>query len=293
MRYRVRHQTLYEYAEAVSLCHNEGYLLPRSSPRQRCLHSTLKIDPPPAVIQERYDFFGNRASYFAIQAAHDQLRVTADSEVEILPHEASLFGSPPWEEVRDRVIGDLTAPGLEARDFVLPSAFVPLDGAIRDFALASFPAGCPLLEAVRDLTERIYQEFTYDPGFTTIVTPLAEVLAHRRGVCQDFAHLEIACLRSLGLSARYVSGYLETLPPPGKPKLQGADASHAWLSVYDPEQGWTDFDPTNNQLVGEQHITTAWGRDYGDVTPLKGIIFGGGEHTLEVAVDVERLLQQP
>jgi len=209
--------------------------------------------------------------------------------VEVLSPEAGLLDSPPWEAVRERVAADTTTPGLEARDFVLPSAFVPPDDAVWDYARASFPPGRPLLEAVRDLTRRIHQEFRYDPGFTTIVTPLAEVLAHRRGVCQDFAHLQIACLRSLGLPARYVSGYLETLPPPGKAKLQGADASHAWVSVYDPEQGWTDFDPTNDQLVGEQHITTAWGRDYGDVTPLKGIIFGGGEHTLEVAVDVERL----
>jgi len=289
MRYRVRHQTRYRYAEAVSLCHNEAYLLPRACARQRCTRSVLTIEPAPAVTREREDFFGNRVCYFAVQRSHEHLQVTADSEVEVLSPEAGLLDSPPWEAVRERVAADTTTPGLEARDFVLPSAFVPPDDAVWDYARASFPPGRPLLEAVRDLTRRIHQEFRYDPGFTTIVTPLAEVLAHRRGVCQDFAHLQIACLRSLGLPARYVSGYLETLPPPGKAKLQGADASHAWVSVYDPEQGWTDFDPTNDQLVGEQHITTAWGRDYGDVTPLKGIIFGGGEHTLEVAVDVERL----
>jgi len=290
MRYRVRHQTRYRYAEAVSLCHNEAYLLPRSCLRQRCLRSSLKIKPGPALVREREDFFGNRVSYFAVQSRHDRLQVTADSEVEVWPlREAALFGSPPWETVRDQVAADISPAGLEARDFMLASAFTPLDGAIRDFARPSFARGRPLLEAVRELTERIHLEFTYEPGFTTIVTPLAEVLAHRRGVCQDFAHLQIACLRSLGLPARYVSGYLETLPPPGQTKLQGADASHAWIAVYDPEQGWTDFDPTNDQLVGEQHITTAWGRDYGDVTPLKGIIFGGGKHTLEVAVDVERL----
>lgn len=290
MRYRVRHQTRYEYAEAVALCHNEGYLLPRSSTRQRCIRAELDIQPAPMVLRERHDFFGNRASYFAVQVSHRQLTVEAESEVEVLPQtEENLFGSTPWEVVRDGLGEDFSTPGLEARDFVLASPFVPLDDRIYDYAKLSFPPGRPLLEAVRELTKRIFEEFRYDPGFSTIVTPLSEVMEHRRGVCQDFAHLQIACLRSLGLPARYVSGYLETLPPPGKPKLQGADASHAWLSVYDPEQGWTDFDPTNDQLVGEQHITTAWGRDYGDVTPLKGIIFGGGEHTLEVAVDVERL----
>ena len=169
------------------------------------------------------------------------------------------------------------------------SPFIQIDPAIRAFAEQSFTPARPLLAAMVDLTRRIFTEFTYDPHFTTIVTPLSDVLAHRRGVCQDFAHLEIACVRAMGLPARYVSGYLETLPPPGKEKLRGADASHAWLSAYIPEQGWVDFDPTNNQIPSEQYITTAWGRDYGDVTPLKGVIFGGGEHTLAVSVDVERL----
>ena len=164
-----------------------------------------------------------------------------------------------------------------------------LNPTFNEYAYDSFAPGRPFLDAVQDLTHRIYQDFTYDPHFTTVITPLSEVFEHRRGVCQDFAHFALACLRGMGLAARYVSGYLETLPPPGQPKLQGADASHAWLSVYLPEQGWFDFDPTNDQPRTEQYITIGWGRDYGDITPVKGILYGGGDHKLEVSVDVERI----
>ena len=179
---------------------------------------------------------------------------------------------------------------LEARQFRLESNFIEFGSGIMEYAAPSFAAGRPLLEAVHDLMQRIHRDFTYDPHFSNIATPLHQVLEHRRGVCQDFAHLAIACLRAQGLAARYVSGYLETLPPPGETKQIGADASHAWFGVYVPYQGWVDFDPTNDQIPADRHITLAWGRDYADVAPLKGVVFGGGQgHHLEVAVDVERL----
>ena len=291
MNYRVIHKTAYSYTDYVPLCHNEAYLLPRNTAFQTCRHVELCIDPPPALVKERNDFFGNRTSYFSIQAPHKTLTVTATSElaIEHPDHLPLPTLSPTWESVRDQLSTDTSMQGLEAREFVLNSPFIQIDPSIGAFAEQSFSPARPLLAAMIDLTKRIFTEFTYDPHFTTIVTPLAEVLAHRRGVCQDFAHLAIACVRAMGLPARYVSGYLETLPPPGKAKLRGADASHAWLSVYIPEQGWVDFDPTNNQIPSEQYITTAWGRDYGDVTPLKGVIFGGGKHKLAVSVDVERL----
>jgi transglutaminase-like putative cysteine protease len=199
------------------------------------------------------------------------------------------MNSPSWEKVRDSLEHSLTNEYLEAREFVLDSPFIAVDNTLREYARPSFTPGRPILDAVRDLMRRIFTEFVYDPNFTTIITPLNTVLEHRRGVCQDFAHLMIGGIRSMGLAARYVSGYLETLPPPGKEKLQGSDASHAWLAVYVPGQGWVDFDPTNHQMPTNQHITTAWGRDYSDVTPLKGTIFGGGSHILQVSVDVTRM----
>ncbi|HQT25374.1 MAG TPA: transglutaminase family protein, partial [Burkholderiales bacterium] len=189
-----------------------------------------------------------------------------------------------WESVR---LSQLDVP--DALQYALDSPFVMTSSELMAYAGPSFTPGRPLLEAVQDLMQRIHADFTYDPGFTTLATPLSEVLAHRRGVCQDFAHLAIGCLRSRGLAARYVSGYIETLPFPGKEKLVGADASHAWFSVYMPELGWMDFDPTNNQIPADRHIVVAWGRDYGDVTPLKGVIFGGGDHELAVSVEVRNM----
>ncbi len=291
MKYRIIHKTVYQYQDTVSLCHNQAYLTPRDTPLQTCGKSELWISPRPAMQHQRKDFFGNQAVYFAIQTPHRTLGVTAISDVEI-KHPGSIplpAHSPPWEEVRDWPWAETYPERLEARAYILESPFVGVSDEIRAYARESFTPRRPLLEAARDLMTRIYRDFTYDSGFTTIATPLNEVLAHRRGVCQDFAHLGIACARAMGLPARYVSGYLETLPPPDKPKLRGADASHAWLALYLPGGEWMDLDPTNNQIPGEQHITTAWGRDYGDVTPLKGVIFGGGGHSLEVSVDVDRL----
>ncbi|MBK5964921.1 transglutaminase [Thiocystis minor] len=290
MKFRVQHLTRYEYAEPVSLCHSIAHLKPLQTRRQRCLSSQLRVDPWPAVMREHEDFFGNRVNYFSIQQAHNALEVTATSEIEMTPLALPESDkTPPWERVVARLYDKGDGLMTNARIFTLPSPQIPLDPAARDYAAASFPAGRPILEATRDLMGRIYREFEYDPHSTTIATPIAEVMEQRRGVCQDFAHIAIAALRGFGLAVRYVSGYLETLPPPGQVKLQGADASHAWFSVLIPELGWVDFDPTNDQIPGEQYITTAVGRDFQDVTPLRGIFYGGGTHDLLVAVDVNRI----
>jgi len=242
------------------------------------------------MLHERLDYFGNPVEYFVLQEPHDTLSVTARSTVRLEP--AVALPAPTTSLAWDRLAAWLMAApdpaAIEAREFVLDSPLVATSAALAAFAAPAFPVGRPLLEAVLDLNSAIQREFTYDPGFTTVATPLSEVLTLRCGVCQDFAHLAIGCLRSLGVPARYVSGYVESVPPPGGSRLRGADASHAWFAVYIPDVGWVDLDPTNDQLVTTQHVTTAWGRDYADVTPLKGVIFGGGSHSLEVEVDVTR-----
>jgi transglutaminase-like putative cysteine protease len=290
MRFRISHITRYRYAAPVSLCHSIAHLKPRDLPHQRCLSSQVRVEPWPAVAREHLDFFGNRVSYFAIQQSHSHLDVTALSEVEVRPRVLPDPGSTvPWELSVERVQAGRDEAFTAARIFSLPSVMVPVGSAATDYARPSFTPGRPLLEAVKDLMGRIYRDFEYDPHFSSVATPLAEVIEQRRGVCQDFAHLGLACLRGLGLAGRYVSGYLETLPPLGQAKLQGSDASHAWFAVFIPELGWVDFDPTNDQLPGEQHITTAVGRDYQDVTPLRGVFYGGGVHQLSIAVDVNRV----
>jgi len=243
----------------------------------------------PGSFRLQYEESGERQVIFAVQASHQVLTVTAVSRVTVASAPLPSI-TPPWDEVALQ-LRTASSPGcLEARQYLFDSPRIELWTEPVEYARPSFPRGRPLLEAVGELMERIHQDFTYDPGFTTVTTPLHKVFAHRRGVCQDFAHLAIACLRGLGLAARYVSGYIETLPPPGQEKLVGADASHAWFSVFEPEAGWFDFDPTNNQLPMGQHITVAWGRDYSDITPLKGVIYGGGKrHETQVAVDVLRL----
>ncbi|TVQ88474.1 MAG: transglutaminase family protein [Chromatiaceae bacterium] len=294
MRYRIIHVTRYGYVDSVSLCHSIAYLKPRDMPHQQCLSAQVRVSPWPSVAREHTDIFGNRVNYFSVQLAHSTLEITATSEVEVQDQLVPPFDeSPSWEQVRDGLADDLSEPSIAARIFALPSPVAPLSPAAADYARLSFTPGRPILEAATELTARIYAEFEYDPSFTTVATPLASVLEHRRGVCQDFAHLAIAALRGLGLPARYVSGYLETLPPPGQPKLRGADASHAWFGVFVPGlaagDGWVDFDPTNNCLIHQQHVTTAIGRDYQDVTPVRGVFYGGGEHNLTVAVDVDRI----
>lgn len=283
--YIVTHTTRYRYSQPVSVCHNEAYLVPREFPRQQCRITQLQIDPAPAVRDAREDYFGNRVVYFAVQKSHTVLRVSATSEINVIPLEPfDMEASPPWESAAATIAAD-----TELSAYRLDSPLIPTGSKWSEYARPSFPAGRPLLLAVQDLMGRIFADFKYDPGFTTLATPLADVLAHRRGVCQDFAHLGIACLRSFGLAARYVSGYILTEPPPGQERLVGADASHAWFAAYCPTFGWIDFDPTNDRLPTDQHLTVAWGRDYSDVPPLRGVILGGGSHDLEVSVDVRRV----
>jgi transglutaminase-like putative cysteine protease len=289
VRYRITHRTEYVYEAPVTLCHNQVHLKPRDTPTQRVLRHQLDVDPPPALVAYHEDFFGNPFAYVAVQVPHARLVVTASSEVERdVPRGDPLARSLPWEEAA--ALTSRSTDALGVRQHALPSPMVPAIGAPAAYAAPSFHRGRPLLPAVHDLMGRIHTDFTYAPGTTTIATPLAEVFAERRGVCQDFAHIAIACLRALGLAARYVSGYIETTAPPGRERIVGGDASHAWFAVWDPTAGWVDFDPTNAQLALGQHVTTAWGRDYGDVTPMKGIIFGGGaRHTARVSVDAQRL----
>lgn len=290
MKYRVTHSTHYEYSQTVSLCHSEARLQARNLGRQRGLAHRLLIDPEPNNYHQRDDFFGNHVAYFSIQKPHTELTVTAISEIEINCDNTPVSTSEAqnWETFAHLL--QCSAPDLQAiKLYCLDSSMVTANTALRDYAALSFKKGRTPAEIAIDLSERIYQDFSYDPSFTTIATPLTEVLIHKRGVCQDFAHLAIACFRAFGLPARYVSGYIETTPPPGESKLAGSDASHAWFSVYQPGVGWLDFDPTNNCRISEQHITLAWGRDYNDVTPLKGLAIGGGEHRVSVSVDVVRL----
>jgi transglutaminase-like putative cysteine protease len=289
VKYRVVHRTEYLYGGTVTHCHNLAHLRPREVAGQRCLSHRLEIDPLPLERVEYNDFFGNPVSYFSIQQPHQRLTVNAVSELMMddANGQAPLEDRTPWDEVRTRLSMSAEPALIESRQYVLDSPLVTVTADLARYAGPAFAPGRPLLEAVLDLMSRVHHEFSYDPGFSSVTTPLEEVFASRRGVCQDFAHLAIGCLRAMGLAARYVSGYLETLPPPGGEKLQGADASHAWFSVYLPDAGWLDFDPTNNQMPRGQHMTTAWGRDFSDVTPLKGVIFGSDPgHHLEVSVDV-------
>ncbi|WP_446810158.1 transglutaminase family protein [Methylomonas sp. 2BW1-5-20] len=291
MRYRVTHTTTYRYQQTVGLSYNEVRMQPRPCPNQLLLSSNLQIRPLPCDYRTRTDFFGNQVAWFSIREPHQEFVVTASSEVQIFPQPVQLDFSHgmSWEAVKEALWNDRSEPMLEARQYALDSPFISADSDLAGYAQASFTPGIALIEAIHDLMQRIHRDFTFDPEFTNLATPLATVLQHRRGVCQDFAHLAIGCVRSQGLAARYVSGYIETLPPPGKKKLVGADASHAWFSVYLPDLGWMDFDPTNNQIPVDRHIIVAWGRDYSDVTPLKGVIFGGQNHELKVAVEVENL----
>jgi len=287
MIYHVRHRTTYLYSEPVSLCHNLVHLAPRKAARQACLKTRLHIDPAPAVSHDGVDYFGNPVTSFTVQEAHEELEVSAEHLVDVRPYEPpDAAVTPPWEEVARSLREDRTRAGLEAGEFLYDSPYVATNPDLREYALGSFLPGRPWLEAVLDLTARIHREFRYDSKATTVATPLSEAFAARRGVCQDFAHVQIGSLRSIGLPARYVSGYLLTTPPPGRPRLVGADASHAWVSAYCPGLGWVDADPTNNLVPSDKHVLLAWGRDYDDVCPIKGVILGGGEHTVKVAVDV-------
>jgi transglutaminase-like putative cysteine protease len=285
--YRLNHLTSYHYSQPVMLSHHVARLTPRVTPVQIPHSGEIVVEPRPAVRETRLDYFGNENTFFVVQESHQHLRVETSCEVTVAPHPSpDPAKTPAWEGVRDGLSQDLTASGLRAYEMAFDSPCVPTGEELGDYARPSFPANRPILEATLDLTSRIYRDFTFDTRATTVSTPLQSVMMSRRGVCQDFAHLQIGCLRSLGLSARYVSGYVQTIPPAGQTRLTGADASHAWLAVWCPGHGWFEVDPTNNQAVTAQHVTLAWGRDFSDVSPLRGVIIGGGQHGLTVRVEM-------
>jgi transglutaminase-like putative cysteine protease len=288
MRYRVLHETVYRYESPVVLSQQLLHLTPRVLEFQSLEEHRVAVEPVPAERSSRDDYFGNPVTQVMLTAPHSALSVRAESAVSVAPR-AAPAGDEPWEALRDRLRAPAAgAPPLEAMQFLYESPHVECFRDLAAYAAPSFAAGRGALAATRDLANRIHDDFTFDPTATSISTPLREVLAKRRGVCQDYAHFMAGCLRTLGLAARYVSGYILTAPPPGKPRLVGADASHAWVSVWCGEAagGWVDVDPTNDVLVGDQHITLAWGRDFGDVTPMRGVILGGGDQELEVRVTV-------
>jgi transglutaminase-like putative cysteine protease len=281
MIYQSSHTTRYTYEGPVAHCLSEARLTPRILENQRLLDWNLTVSPRPASIISRKDYFGNDVSSFSVLEPHDRFTVTATSIVEVLPPSGELLLSPSWEDAR-RMLTRCDQPDLlEASEFTWESPFVPWLEDLAHYANPVLAPGRPLLEAARDLMQKIHREFQYKPATTSIETPLAEVAKSRRGVCQDFSHVMIGALRAHGLAARYVSGYLR-----GDADFQGAQASHAWVSVFIPGLGWIDFDPTNNVVPSVGHLTIAWGRDFGDVTPVKGITIGGGEHQLEVEVRV-------
>lgn len=318
--YDVRHVTRYRYEQEVTASYGRAHLVPRDCPGQMRVDDDLVVVPEPTLLRESEDFYGNRSVYVEVLTAHTELVVTATSRVRVHRDPVEPAAVPgldvPWERAVELVDAELeraaerswetpgvaawgatsalTARGgaeeLRCRDFRLPSRHVPDVPEVRAFAAEVFTPGRAVGEAVRTLVSRIKDEFAYKPGATSVSTTLGEVLERRAGVCQDFAHLAVGALRSVGLPARYVSGYLETSPPPGRPKLVGSDASHAWVSAYLPWPGWLDLDPTNDKVVDSSYVLTAWGRDYADVPPLKGVIYTeGGKTTLSVAVDVDRV----
>lgn len=292
VRYRITHHTHYRYSQVVSLSQQLLHVQPRALPWQTLEDTRLDIDPAPSHRLQQRDSFGNPSTLLELNLPHQSLSITAEMDITV--------AARPWPEVEDSMRWEdvvticryhsgravSSDEHLEAMVFRQESPHVRIKHEFTDWSATCFAPGRPLLAAACALMEKIHDEFTFDSKATEIGTPLLEVLKARRGVCQDFAHLMIACLRSRGLPARYVSGYLLTSPPPGQPRLIGADASHAWVSVWDPSHGWVDFDPTNRIMPGDQHITLAWGRDFSDVSPLRGVIVGGGAHELDVAVTV-------
>jgi transglutaminase-like putative cysteine protease len=290
MNYRIVHRTVYDYSDWVTVSHHATRLKPRLTAVQRRAEFTLGIVPEPAVRTMRTDYFGNPVCFFSVQQIHRRLEITASSQVWINRVTPTALGlSPDWKTVAALFREPASAETAEPYQFRFDSPLLRATPELADYAGKSFADGTPLLLGVQDLNRRIHADFKYDPVATTVATPLEEVWRNRRGVCQDFAHVAIACMRSLGLLARYVSGYLRTHPAPGKPRLTGADASHAWFSVFCPSVGWVDFDPTNNLLPAEEHITIAYGRDFSDVSPVSGILVGGGSHAIKVSVDVREM----
>ena len=297
MLLHVVHETSYRYRPAVDTAHHVVHLKPANTNAQQLLGYQLHIDPPPALLREQLDVYGNTRASFSFQSAHDQLTVVADSLVSTTPDPLArdLSSAPqlitPWEQVRERFRYRAGAAYDSASEFLFASPYVPRDDAFTEFGQASFTPGRPLLDAADALMTQIHTRMIYESESTEVNTPALEALKQGKGVCQDFAHIMVACCRAMGLPARYVSGYMLTTPPPGQPRLIGSDASHAWASVYFPGQDaqsgrWLDFDPTNNRAPGEDYVTLATGRDFLDVSPMRGVIRGGSRHTLRVAVTV-------
>jgi transglutaminase-like putative cysteine protease len=294
---RVEHETRYRYTSPVELAHHMTFLRPLEDAHQRVEVFEMQVEPVPGHHTTGRDTFGNSRGFFSITMPHESLCVRASSLVRVAARHAALrpAASPAWELLRERlrfIAGERYEPAAE---FVFPSPMAPLHRELHAYARPSFSPGRPVAEAAIELMQRVHRDFRYEPQSTQVNTPVLQAFAQKRGVCQDFAHVMIGCLRSLGLAARYVSGYLLTEPPPGQPRLQGADASHAWVSVYVPGAGtpgdWLELDPTNDCVPGTSHVRLAVGRDYGDVTPLKGVIRGGGQHTLSVRVSTEAVPQ--
>ncbi len=290
MIYDVIHRTTYRYAEPVDLSYHVMRLTPRSLPHQRVLRSTVIATPAPVRVYDTTDYFGNVATYMSLEEPHAELVVDARCAVDVQfppPPPAEL--TPPWETVRDGLDGGGLPVETTAVEFMRESPLIAYDDAVREFAAPSFARGRPVLACFADLNRRIKTEFVFDPRATGVATAVREVMQIRRGVCQDFAHVMIGAIRSMGLAARYVSGYIRTHAPAGQTRRIGSDASHAWVGAFVPGIGWIDFDPTNDLIVNDEHVVLGWGRDYGDIAPIRGVILGGGAHRLDVSVDLRPL----
>lgn len=286
MIYDISHRTTFSYATNAALSQHLLHLSPRVCPHQICHNHALLVEPAPKLTREETDYFGNPTTYMTVEEPHAKLTIVSTAKVDVKDNPPPApEATPPWDELVSTLSERTDREALDAFQFIFDSPFTRSRDAA-EYAEPSFPAGRPVLEAAVELMTRINTDFVYKGGVTDIYTPVDQVLVDRRGVCQDFAHVQIACLRSLGLPVRYVSGYLLTHPPEGQEKKVGADASHAWLAIWVPGHGWVDLDPTNNMIPDNEHITVAWGRDYGDVSPINGMVLGGGEHEIDVAVDV-------
>jgi len=288
MELKVIHETIYRYQSPVVLSQQLLHLKPRQFAWQSLRRFQLEISPQATDLTQGTDYFGNPVASFVIASPHAQLLVRSESEVRVEPRTDAFAGaaSGAWDPLRDSLRSLKAPPLLEAAQFLFESPHIEFLRELSAYAAPTFTPGRGLLECLRELAHRIHADFRFDPTATSVATPLQDVLAKRRGVCQDFAHLMVGCLRTLGLPARYVSGYILTRPPPGRPRLIGADASHAWVSAYCPPLGWVDVDPTNDCLVNDEHVTLAWGRDFSDVPPLRGVILGGDDQKLDVRVTV-------
>lgn len=287
MIFEISHKTHYRYSQPVAQSQHVVHVTPRKVPGQIVRHHSLIVDPAPSMRQQTVDAFGNPLVFLAIEAPHRELLVHARSGIETKrPPAFQASVTTSWDRLDQALRPGITDVPMDVYQFRCSSRQTPASLEIAEFAKPSFKPGRPVLEGAIDLTHRIFREFKFDPTATDVSTPVAEVLRLRRGVCQDFAHLSLAALRAKKIPARYVSGYILTRPPPGQAKLQGTDASHAWISVWAPETGWVDLDPTNGLIVGEEHIVVAYGRDYDDVSPISGVLLGGGKHTVSVGIDV-------